>query len=358
MDQYKGTQDERGIILLARPRELLPAGAVERLRQAGEGREVRITANKGEIEPVLEEVEIGFGDVPFSLIPRMPRLKWIQLWSAGADQLQRYPEVKALPFRLTSASGMHGPQLTEHIFALLLARNRLLRRAFAAQDRHEWRQFSGAELPVLSGKTMLILGYGAIGESLARAALAFGMRVIGLRRRVPAPGTSVSPSVLSAASPSIPSSTPSASAAIDSADPRLIITAAGLPEFLPGADVVVNILPLTPATRRLFGEEEFFAMKQDAIYVNVGRGATTDEAALIEALRTGRIGGALLDVAEQEPLSPRSPLWDMENVIITGHYGGLRMDYDSFALDIALDNLGRYVRGEPLRNPVDKEQGY
>ncbi|MDR3146217.1 MAG: hypothetical protein LBU21_08060, partial [Treponema sp.] len=158
MDQYKMAQDERGIILLARPRDMLPAGTVERLRQAGEGREVRITANKGEIEPVLDEVEIGLGDVPFSLIPRMPRLKWIQLWSAGADQLQRYPEVKTLPFRLTSTSGMHGPQLTEHVFALLLARNRLLKRAFAAQQQHEWRQLPAAELPVLSGKTMLILG--------------------------------------------------------------------------------------------------------------------------------------------------------------------------------------------------------
>jgi phosphoglycerate dehydrogenase-like enzyme len=332
MDQYKGNQDDRGIILLARPRDMLPAGTGERLRQAGEGREVRITASKGEIEPALDEVEIGFGDVPFSLIPRMPRLKWIQLWSAGADQLQRYPEVKSLPFRLTSASGMHGPQLAEHIFALLLARNRLLRRAFAAQDRHEWRQFPGAELPVLSGKTMLILGYGAIGESLAGAALGFGMRVTGLRRRVPAEGT---------------------------ADPRLTVAAAArLPEFLPLADVVVNILPFTPDTRHLFGGAEFAAMKQDALYVNVGRGATTDEAALIEVLRAGRIGGALLDVAEREPLPPDSPLWDMENVIITGHYGGLRRDYDRFALEIALDNLGRYVRGEPLRNSVDKERGY
>jgi phosphoglycerate dehydrogenase-like enzyme len=99
-------------------------------------------------------------------------------------------------------------------------------------------------------------------------------------------------------------------------------------------------------------------MKKEALYINVGRGATTDEEAMIEALNTGRIAGALLDVAEQEPLSPDSPLWDIENVILTGHYAGLRADYDILALDIALDNLDRYIRGEALRNLVDKERGY
>ncbi|MDR1901074.1 MAG: D-2-hydroxyacid dehydrogenase [Treponema sp.] len=347
MDQYNGEQNERGIILLARPRELLPPDAAERLSRAGEGREVRVSMDKGDIEPILAEIEIGLGDLPFSLIPRMPRLKWVQLWSAGADRLQQYPEVKALPFRLTSTTGMHGPQLTEHIFALLLARNRQLRRAFAAQERHEWRQFLPAELPVLSGKTMLILGYGAIGQSAARAALAFGMRVIGIRRSVP---PAEGPGPVAGATAELTARPP---------DPLLTIAASPrLREFLPQADVVVNILPATPETERLFGRAEFAAMGRDALYINVGRGATTDEAALIEALKTGRLGGALLDVTEREPLPPDSPLWDMENVIITGHYAGLRNDYDRFALDIALDNLGRYVRGEPLRNPVDKERGY
>jgi phosphoglycerate dehydrogenase-like enzyme len=234
--------------------------------------------------------------------------------------------------------------MTEHIFALLLARNRLLRKAFAAQDRHEWRSLPQPELPVLSGKTMLILGYGMIGESTARAAQAFGMEVIGLRRSPPPEGA-----------PALPAALPAASRT----EPRLVVAAAArLREFLPRADVVVNILPLTPDTRRLFGGAEFAAMKQDAVYINVGRGASTDEAALIEALKAGRIGGALLDVTEREPLAPDSPLWDMENVLITGHYGGLRQDYDRVALEITLDNLGRYVRGEPLQNPVDKNLGY
>jgi phosphoglycerate dehydrogenase-like enzyme len=99
-------------------------------------------------------------------------------------------------------------------------------------------------------------------------------------------------------------------------------------------------------------------MKNTALYVNVGRGPTTDESALIEVLRNKTIGGALLDVTETEPLPPESPLWDMENVILTGHYAGFQPGYDQPALEIALDNLGRYIRGEPLRHLVDKNAGY
>jgi phosphoglycerate dehydrogenase-like enzyme len=351
MDQYKEKQTNKGIILLALPPDRVPPGAEEKIRRAGDGRDLRIVSKKAEIEPFLDSVEIGFGDMPFSLIPRMPRLRWLQLWSAGADRLQQYPEVKALPFLLTSASGMHGQQLTEHIFALLLAWNRRLVKALALRDRHEWRQIRAGELPVLSGKTMLILGYGAIGKALARAALAFGMRVAGIRRHIPAAETGGKTGGKTGGEISAGASGPE--------DPDITLAAPPeLPEYLRRSDVVVNILPLTPDTKHFFGQAEFAAMKREALYINVGRGATTDEEALIEALNAGRIAGALLDVAEQEPLPPDSPLWNMENVILTGHYAGLRADYDLLALDIALDNLGRYIRGEALRNLVDKERGY
>jgi phosphoglycerate dehydrogenase-like enzyme len=330
-------QDDKGIILLALSPERVPAEAPEKLRMAGDGREVRVTPDSAAaVEPFLDSIEIGMGDLPFSLISRMPRLKWVQLWSAGADRLQRHPELKALPFLLSSASGMHGPQLTEHIFALILAWNRRLGKAAAAQKRHEWLQIKSPELPVLSGKTMLILGYGSIGKAVAGAALAFGMKVIGVRRHVP----------------------PDQDAAAGDGKSVRLEPVQRLRELLGEADVVVNILPSTPDTKHLFGQGEFAAMKRGGLYVNAGRGATTDEAALIEALRSGSIAGALLDVTEKEPLPAGSPLWDMENVILTGHYAGLREDYDRLALNIALDNLGRYIRGEPLINSVDKNTGY
>jgi phosphoglycerate dehydrogenase-like enzyme len=262
----------------------------------------------------------------------MPRLQWVQLWSAGADWLQQYPELTALPFKLTTTSGMHRPSITEHIFGLLIAWNRRFKRAFACQSRHEWRKIPLGDVAVLEGKTMLILGYGAIGRKTAQVALAFGMRVIGLRR----------------SGPPVPREE----------DGVTVVSAAKLREQLPGADVVVNILPLTAETRYSFGAAEFAALKKTALYVNVGRGATTDTDALVQALESGALAGALLDVTDPEPLPGDSPLWDMDNVILTGHYGGFRPDYDAVAREIVLENLDRYVRGEPLLHLVDKSAGY
>jgi phosphoglycerate dehydrogenase-like enzyme len=280
----------------------------------------------------MERIEIGMGDVPFGLLPRMPNLKWLQLWSAGADFLQRYPEAKALPFQLTITTGMHARQLAEHLFAMLLGWNRCLPAVFAARRRREWLFISDEELTSLEGKTMLILGYGAIGEYIAEIAMSFGMKVIGLRR------------------------SPANSAAAK--DGLRIEAAPRLGALLPEADHVVNILPFTADTRRCFGAAEFGLMKRSALYINIGRGATTDEAALIDALRAKQIAGALLDVFETEPLPPDSPLWELDNTIITGHYAGRHPKYSRMAMDIALENLGRYNRGEPLKNLVDKERGY
>ncbi|MDR0402771.1 MAG: D-2-hydroxyacid dehydrogenase [Treponema sp.] len=325
---------EKGMIIVALAPARVPPGGLEKLRAAADGRDVRLTKNKAEAEEFLDNIEIGIGDVPFSLLSRMPRLKWIQLWSAGADWLQNHPEVKALPFRLTTTSGMHGAQMTEHLFAMLLAWNRRLDKAFAARARREWLRI-GAGLSILGGKTMLILGYGSIGRCIAKAAPAFGMKVIGIRRQA------------------------GARAAFGPAgEDAAVAPVSALSEHLPAADIVVNILPLTPETFRFFGKEQFAAMKRTALYCNIGRGATTDEAALVGALKEKMIAGALLDVTETEPLPQDSPLWDMDNVLITGHYAGLHPDYDTIALETALDNLGRYVRNEPLRNLVDKTIGY
>jgi phosphoglycerate dehydrogenase-like enzyme len=133
---------------------------------------------------------------------------------------------------------------------------------------------------------------------------------------------------------------------------------AQLPELLPEADFVVLTIPLTAETKHLIGEREFQLMKPSAYLINIGRGGTVDEAALIDALRSGRLAGAGLDVTEQEPLPADSPLWDLENVIITAHYAGATPHYDERALPIFLENLRRYVADEPLINVVDKTLGY
>ncbi|MDR2393353.1 MAG: D-2-hydroxyacid dehydrogenase [Treponema sp.] len=326
MDHYKG------IILVTLPADRVPLDIEKQLQEAGDGREVRIRTDTRTLEQDLTTVEILMGFVPWHLLARMPHLRWVQLWSAGADGLQQYPVLKERPFTLTSTSGIHVQSLTEHIFGLLLAWNRRFSAVFAAQSRHQWLYVTAEETAVLRGKTMLILGYGAIGKGVAQVALAFGMQVIALRRSVPeaagAPG-----------------------------DIR-IQSIQDLRAVLPEADVVVNLLPYTPETGHIMGAVELGAMKGTGLYVNVGRGPTTDEKALVEALQTKRIAGALLDVTEIEPLPTDSPLWDLDNVILTSHYAGLHPDYNALAMEIALDNLGRYIRGEPLRNLVDKRQGY
>jgi phosphoglycerate dehydrogenase-like enzyme len=330
--EYHGAMNRKGKILLALAPDRVPANAIEQIRDAGDGRDVIVRSGKSEIEGALEGVEIVAGDFPASLLLHRPTIKWFQLWYAGADWLQKIPGAADLPVMITTASGVHGEQMTEHLFGLLFAWNRRFPRAFAAQARHEWAAFKHSEMATLAGKTMLILGYGTIGERVARAAEVFGMKVIGVRRTSPA-GASATGSVR-------------------------IESYAALPSLLPQVDLVVNILPFTEETRGLFGEREFSMMKRTALYANIGRGATVDETALVDALSSGAIAGAVLDVASEEPLPASSPLWDLPNVILTSHYSGFHPRYDELVLGVFLDNLGRYVRGEELRNVVDKKLGY
>jgi phosphoglycerate dehydrogenase-like enzyme len=321
---------QEGVILLSlSPFRLLPKFKGQ-LEAAGQGREVLVSEDPAEIRPFLDRIEIGFGDVPFDLLPRMPALKWIQLWSAGADRLQQFPEVKGLPFLLTTTRGIHGQQIAEHLFAMLLSWNRRLPEAFAARKRREWLFVSDRYLSGCRGKTMLIAGYGAIGEAVARIALAFGMEVIGLRRNPEKGGL----------------------------EGLRVEDASLLRELLPGADYVVNILPATQDTRHVFSTAEFGLMKKTALYANMGRGSTTDETALIRVLRDKGIAGALLDVTEKEPLPGDSPLWELDNVILTGHYAGGHYNYSRMAMEVALDNLSRYICGHTLKNLVDKQAGY
>jgi phosphoglycerate dehydrogenase-like enzyme len=327
----------KGIILVAQSiHKVLMNTALEdieaALHKAGEKREILITQDKAEVEKVLDKIEIAFGDIPFELIPGMPNFKWLQLWSAGADILQIIPELKTLPFKMTTTSGIHRQQIVEHTFALILTWNRRMERAFRNQSSHVWSRPQMGEMSSLQDKNMLILGYGVIGEKVAQVALAFGMKVTGIRRRV---------SSVAAGKQGV-----------------TVMPAAQLYEALKQADYVVNILPHTADTEHGFGKKELDAMKPSAVYVNMGRGKTTGEAALVEALKAGRLAAALLDVTETEPLPEDSPLWNMENVLLTPHYGGFHAEYNKLAMEVAIENLTHYLRGEPLRNLVEKNSGY
>lgn len=289
-----------------------------------------VSEDKAEIEQAVGQIEIAARRFPYDLLPKATRLRWYQQWGAGVDWLMRYPQVAEMDFVLTNASGVHPIQITEHIFALLLAFARGLPRAVQAQTCSEWDRAEGGNIFELYGKTMLLVGVGAIGERTAEIAVALGMRVIGIRRNF----NQTAPHVEAMFGPD-----------------RLL-------DLLPEADFVVLTIPFTQETKKLFSEREFHAMKPTAYIINIGRGGTIDEEALVEAINEGKIAGAGLDVFEKEPLPSNSPLWTTPNVIITAHYAGRTPHYEERARAIFLDNLERYTAGQPLRNVVDKKLGY
>ncbi len=261
------------------------------------------------------------------LLPQMPHLRWIHTMGAGVDG-DLTPEVVQSDVLLSRTRGLHCIPVSEWVLMQILAVSKRLPELVLAQERHEWKK---VEVPVsLVGRTIGIVGYGEIGHCVNARARGFGFRVIGTRRH--------------------PRPTPELDA---------VYPADQLDRLLAEADYVVVLTPLTAETRGLIGAAQLRQMKPTAWLINVARGEVVDEAALIEALRGGRIAGAALDVFAQEPLPPDSPLWSLPNVLITPHSGGV--SFPRFHQEIMaqfVDNLGRYVRGEPLANLVDKQAGY
>jgi phosphoglycerate dehydrogenase-like enzyme len=319
-----------GVLLLALAPDELDQPVRARLVELAGDRRVVVTRERGEIEALLPEIEIAAGFFPTDLITSMPKLRWYQQWGAGADWLIGNAEAAQQDFTLTNASGVHTIPISEHIIGMLLMLGRRLHIAARAQARREWWRPAPETVFELSGKTMLLVGVGAIGARTALLAHALGMRVEGVRSNPERPAEGVA----------------------------AMYGPGQLAERLPHADVLVLTVPLSPATRGMVGEAELRAMKPTAVVVNIGRGGTIDEPALLRALAEGRIGGAALDVFAEEPLPDDSPLWDMDNVVITALYAGINPHYTQRAMAILLDNLERYCDGAELRNLVDKRAGY
>lgn len=261
------------------------------------------------------------------LLDAAPKFKFIQSIGAGTDQFDR-ELLRARGVRLASAQGVNERAVSQHALALILAMARRLPEARDNQAKRVWRgmiaDLAGRE-DELTGKTLVIVGLGRIGGRLAGLAKAFDMKVIGVRRE------------------------PQAGAAGADSVHRFD----RLPELLPQADFVALTCPLTAETRNIIDAGALARMKRSAVLVNVARGRCVDEAALIEALRQDRIGGAALDVTAEEPLPPSSPLWDMPNVLITPHTAGETRAYEERIIDYLIENLERLWRGEAsLKNQV------
>lgn len=260
-----------------------------------------------------------------NFLERARNVEWIQALTTGTEKLVGSPNLSDKVL-ITSTRGIHGPQMSELTFLLMLTLTRKFPRMLSNQARHEWERWPQS---ILDGKTVAILGIGAIAEDLAPRCKAFGQTVLGISQS----GRSV--------------------AGIDRMYRRdQIHEVAGL------ADYFVVIVPHSPQTDKIVDKSVLAAMKPSAFFINVARGGVVDEAALIEALREHRIAGAGLDVFETEPLPQQSPLWDLDNVIITPKIGGMTDVYVEQTAPIIRHNLRAYMEGRltDLINPVANKQ--
>ncbi len=317
------------MILIAKSLAYMGSGRAEEARRIAPRHEVLFHPEPAELEKRIGEVEVGFGGPPLELIPKAKALRWLQLGGAGAEHVLSHPDAGG-DFVVTNASGVHPVPISEHLLAMMLAFGRGIAASARNQAARVWPKQEEWKLFELAGKRVLLIGLGAIGNRFAHVAAALGMEVVALRAR-PERGRGAAARV----------------AGIDA-----------LRDELPDADFVVITTPLTPKTRHLIGAGELARMKPSSYIFNIGRGPIIDEPALIKALAEGRIAGAGLDVFETEPLPADSPLWTLPNVLVTTHYAGVTPRYGERLWEIFLDNLGRYVRGEPLRNVVARERGY
>jgi phosphoglycerate dehydrogenase-like enzyme len=265
------------------------------------------------------EVILGFA-LPLRLTELAPRLRWVETPAVGCDQLNGTGVLEGAA-ALTTVGDLFAPPVAEHVFALLFQLWRRMDEFRDAHRRHAWEVKTVREL---RGATMAIVGFGNIGSAVARAAKAFGMRVLATRRR--------------------------AHLGAECAD--RVYPREQLHDMLGEADVVVLAVAGSPETARLIGTAELAAMRKGACLINVARGIVVDESALAQALRDGRIGSAGIDVFESEPLPAESTLWTMANVVITPHIAPNTDSKMRLAVDHFADNLRRYCAGEELKDRV------
>lgn len=297
-------------------------------------------------EALDEDTEVlSVSRLPDDLLSKAPKLRWVQLHSAGVNHLLAHPIMKS-DVLITTTSGIHATPIAEYAFASMLAWSRRLPKMLYYQNQREWPKgrsdiFVGQQL---RGATLGIVGYGSIGREVGRIGKCFGMRVVATRRSV---------GELRDTGYRVPGTGDPEAHVLDRIYPP-----ERLREMLAECDFVVISVPLTPETTGLIGEGELGAMKPNAYLVNVSRGGIVDEPALIKALQEGWIAGAGLDVFQKEPLPPDSPLYDLDNLILSPHVAGLSPHYDERASDLFAENLRRHLAGEELLNLVDKEAGY
>ncbi|MCX7362982.1 MAG: D-2-hydroxyacid dehydrogenase [Alphaproteobacteria bacterium] len=265
------------------------------------------------------------GGVPPGLLPSMPKLRWAQAMSAGVDGWLGLPDLPP-NLTLTCARGTHTESMPENILGALFYVAKPYAAAAESQKQGKWVHLVPQPL---TGKTLGILGLGAIGGEVARLATALGMRVIGTKRR-PAPTPNVAE----------------------------ILPPERSEDVMAQSDFLLLLLPSTPATDNFINAKRLALMKPTAWLLNFGRGHAIVDADLIAATKSKTIAGALLDVFRQEPLPSDHPFWKAEGIVVLPHVGGPHPQRDRFVAKLFVENLGRFVRGEPLKEVVDRAAGY
>ena len=276
-----------------------------------------------ETQRAATEAMLAWG-APAGLLPRMQNLRWAQALTAGVEAWLALPDLPP-NLTLTCARGTHRESMPENILGALFYLTKPYAAAVADQKQSKWTRRVATPL---TGQTLGILGLGAVGQDVAKLANALGMKVIGTKRKPEAlPGIEVLPTERTN-------------------------------EVLEQSDFVVLLLPATPQTENFINAERLSHMKPTAWLLNFGRGHLIDDAALIEAAKQNKIGGAILDVFRQEPLPATHPFWTSEGIIVLPHIGGGHPKRDQVVARLFVDNLGRFLDGKPLRETVDRAAGY
>ncbi len=312
----------------------LPDGELARLEGRFAGVRIVSVEEPAALGSALSDAEVFTGfHFPREHFAAAPRLRWIHSASAGIEATL-FPDLVASDVILTNSAGLHAVSIPEHVLGQMFVLARNFHQALRLQARAEWNRFGvisyGATIGELHGANLAILGAGAIGRNLAQRAAALGMHVRVMRR----------------------------DAARPVAGAETVVPPAALHELLAWADWVVCALPLTGETRGIIDAAALRSMRSSAFLINIGRGESVDEDALVQALRIRAIAGAAVDVFSQEPLPADHPFWSLPNLVLTPHVSGYTPRYFEKMLAIFEDNLDRFVHNQPLRNVVDKQLGY
>ena len=277
----------------------------------------------------LADSDVVYGWLPQELLKELKNLKWLHLPSAGANNYTDISLYANESVVLTNSSGTFGIPIAEHVIGMMIALGRNFSLYQNAQKECMWNRDRTQAIDIFNSN-VLVLGLGDIGTQVCKRLAGFSCNIIGFRRDASVPHELVNE----------------------------VRPMSRLRESLPEADFVIICLPGTDETRKVLGREEFSVIKNEAIVINIGRGTIIDTDALVDALNSGKVGGAGLDVTDPEPLPPDHPLWSAANVMITPHISSLSQLNDGRRLGIFTDLLKRYVAGQQLYNIVDFSSGY